>query len=154
MRLWAALYLAIWVVFLEFLLAMIPFAQPLLTYLHAGLGVVIVALAYSNYANLRQTTVPGRLKRVSQVTLALAVLVVVLGPLLLFNVGAGWSVVGAITVWNLLLFVHVVNAFAVLTQMAAVAVAYDMWEEKEFLEETRPGEIPRNPSSRPAKPAR
>jgi hypothetical protein len=31
--------------------------------------------------------------------------------------------------------------------MAAVAIAYDMWAEKEFLEETRPGEIPPNPAT-------
>jgi hypothetical protein len=145
MKLWAALYLAIWIVFLEFLFAMIPFWQPLLTDLHAGLGFVIVALAYYNFAALRQTTVPGRVKRIASATIALAVLVAILGPLLLVNVGAGWPILFGITVWNVILFVHVVNAFAIITQMAAVAIAYDMWEEKEFLEETRPGEIPPYP---------
>ncbi len=146
MRLWAALYAAIWVVFLEFLLAMIPQWQPFLSYLHDGLGFVIVVIAYLNFAALRQTTVPGRVKRIAWATLYLAVLTVFLGALVVFHVGSGWPIAFGLTVWNLLLFVHVVNAFAILTQMAAVAIAYDMWEEKEFLQETRPGEIPPAPA--------
>jgi hypothetical protein len=146
MRLWAALYAAIWIVFLDFLLSMTPFWQPLLTYLHAGLGFIIVLIAYYNFAALRRTTVPGRMKRIASATFSLAILVAILGPLLLFNVGAGWLILFGITVWNAILFVHVVNAFAIITQMAAVAIAYDMWEEKEYLEETRPGEIPPNPA--------
>ncbi|MGQ0796413.1 MAG: hypothetical protein ACT4OI_00900 [Methanobacteriota archaeon] len=51
------------------------------------------------------------------------------------------------TVWGLILFIHVVNAFAIITQAAAVAIAYDMWEDKEFLKETAPGEIPAVPAS-------
>jgi hypothetical protein len=154
MKLWAALYLAIWIVFLEFLFAMIPFWQPLLTYLHAGLGFIIVTLAYYNFAALRKTTVPGRVKRIASATFSLAVLMAVLGPLLLVNVGAGWSILFGITVWNVILFIHVVSAFAIITQMAAVAIAYDMWEEKEFLEETRPGEIPPNPAQARSKTTR
>lgn len=146
MRLWIALYGAIWVVFVEFLLAMIPFGQPYLTYLHAGLGFVIVGIAYYNFTALRTTTVPGRVKRIASATWYLSILAAVLGPLLLLNVGSGWSVLDGITVWNGILFLHVVAAFAIITQMAATAIAYDMWEEKEFLESTRPGEIPPNPA--------
>jgi hypothetical protein len=153
MRLWAALYLSIWVVFLEFLLAMIPFGQPYLIYLHAVLGLLIVAIAYSSFSQLRRTTVPGRLKRIASATFTLTLVMAVLGSLLFFNVGSGWAILYGITVWNVLLFFHVVNAFAILTQMAAVAIAYDMWEEKEFLEETRPGEIPPNPAASRSKAA-
>ena len=153
MRLWASLYGAIWVVFLEFLLAMIPFGQPVLIYLHAGLGFVILGIAYYNFSALRQTTVPGRVKRIASATFYLAILMVILGPLLLLNVGTGWPVLDGITVWNGILFIHVVNAFAIITQMAATAIAYDMWEEKEFLEETRPGEIPPNPAQARSRPS-
>ena len=145
MRLWIALYGVIWVVLVEFLLAMIPFGQPYLTYLHGGLGFVIVGIAYYNFAGLRKTTVPGRVKRIASATWYLAILMAVLGLLLFFNVGAGWAVLDGITVWNGILFLHVVTAFAIITQMAAAAIAYDMWEEREFLENTRPGEIPPNP---------
>ena len=147
MRLWAVLYLAIWVVFIEFLFAMIPQGQPLLSYLHYGLGFVIVGLAYYNFTALRQTTVPGRVKRIAYATLYLAVLVVILGIPLAFHVGTGWPILSGLTVWNLIIFLHVVNAFAILTQMAAVAIAYDMWEEKEFLQETKPGEVPPAPAA-------
>ena len=142
MRLWAALYAAIWVVLLEFLLAMIPQGQPFLSYLHDALGFVIVGIAYYNYAALRQTTVPGRVKRIAFATFYLAVAMGVLGLLLVFHVGAGWPILFGLTVWNLIIFIHVVNAFAIITQMAAVAIAYDMWEDKEFLQDTHPGEVP------------
>ncbi len=146
MRLWQSLYLAIWVVFLEFLLSMIPFWHPLLIYLHAVLGLIIVYIAYHNFATLRATTVPGRLKRITSATFSMSILMVILGPLLFFNIGTSWPLFGGITVWNAILFIHVVTAFGIITQMAAVAIAYDMWEEKEFLEETLPGEIPPNPA--------
>ena len=153
MRLWAALYGAIWVVLVEFLLAMIPEWRPFLIYLHAVLGFIIVFLAYSNFVNLRQTTAPGRIKRVASATFYLAVLMAILGPMVFFNVGAAWSILFGLTVWNLILFVHVVNAFAIITQMAATAIAYDMWEEKEFLQVTRPGEVPPTPTMTPSKSA-
>jgi len=152
MRLWAALYIAIWVVLLQFLLAMIPFGQPYLLVAHYALGFVIIVIAYSNFANLRMTTVPGRVKRTAVATFYLSILMGVLGALLLLNVGSGWKLFDGISVWNGILFLHVINAFAIITQMAAVAVAYDMWEEKEFLQETRPGEIPRNPATARPKP--
>ena len=146
MKLWVSLYLAIWIVFLEFLLAMIPFWQPILIYLHAVLGFGIVAIAYSNFARLRETTVPGRIKRIAHASFWLSIMMATLGPLLLLNVGTGWPILDGITIWNAILFLHVTTAFGIITQMAAVAIAYDMWEEKEFLQETRPGEIPPNPA--------
>jgi hypothetical protein len=146
MRLWAALYAMVWVVFLEFLLAMKPSPGPLFLDLHFALGLVIVALAYSNMRALRETVVPGRLKRITIATFDIALAMVVLGLLVWFNVGAGWSLAFGVTVWQFFLFLHVVNALAVITQSAAVALAYDMWEEKEFAQQTRPGEVPPNPS--------
>ena len=152
MRLWASLYAAIWIVLLQFLLAMIPFGQPYLLVGHYVLGVAIIGIAYTNYASLRRTTVPGRLKRTASATFYLSILMGFLGALLLLNIGSAWQLFDGISAWNAILFLHVVNAFAIITQMAAVAVAYDMWEEKEFLEETRPGEIPRTPGQPRAKP--
>jgi hypothetical protein len=153
MRLWAALYGAIWIVFVEFLLAMAPQGRPYSLYGHFALGFGIVAIAYYNFDALRRTTAPGRVKRIASATYYLAIVTAVLGIPLVFNVGAGWPLVPGITVWNLIMLVHVANAFAIITQMAATAIAFDMWEEKEFLGETRPGEIPPNPSN-PVAPAR
>ena len=146
MRLWAALYGLIWLVFLEFLLAMVPLAQPFLTYVHAGVGLLIVLITYYNFAGLRATTAPGRIKRVASASFQLSLVVVVLGALVLLNVGSTWPILFGVTVWGAILFFHIVNAFAIITQVAATAIAYDMWEEKEFLRETRPGEIPPAPT--------
>lgn len=152
MRLWVALYLMIWVVFLEFLLVMIPVAQALLLPLHAVLGVVILGAAYSNFSALRKTRAPGRLKRVARATFWLTVLMVFLGVLLFFNVGAAWNLpLVSISVYHAVLFIHIVNAFAIITQAAAVAIAYDMWEEHEFDQETEPGVVPGLPSPSPTR---
>jgi hypothetical protein len=45
----------------------------------------------------------------------------------------------------MILFLHVMIGFAIITQAAAVAIAYDMWEDKEFTKETAPGEVPDMP---------
>jgi hypothetical protein len=147
MRLWGVLYLAIWVVLLEFLLAMIPEGQSVLVYFHAALGFLIVLLAYYNRTALRQTTAPGRIKRIAAATFSLSIVLAVLGPLIFFNLGSGWPILFGLTFWNGLVLLHVVTAFAVITQMASTATAYDMWEEKEFLKETQPGEVPPPPTA-------
>jgi hypothetical protein len=141
-KLWVALYGAIWVVFLEFLLAMVPQGRPGVLYAHFVLGFLIVGIAYSNYRALRRTASPGRIKRIASATFSMSILMAVLGLLLVFNVGAGSPVFTGVTAWNLILFVHVTTAFGIITQMAAVAIAHDMWEEREFLQETNPGEAP------------
>jgi hypothetical protein len=146
MRLWAAFYGAIWVVFLEFILAMAPQARPFTLYGHYALGFAIVAIAYYNFVAVRATTVPGRLKRIASATLSLSVLMAVLGPPLAFNVGSAWTILPGVTVWNLILLLHVTTAFGIITQMAGTAVAYDMWEEKEFLELTKVGDVPPDPN--------
>jgi hypothetical protein len=151
MKLWAALYGSIWVVFLEFLLSMVPQGHPWVLYAHYTLGFLIVGVAYYNYRAIRGSTVPGRIKRIVSATLSMSVLMAVLGPLLVLDVGTGWPIFTGVTVWNLILLVHVTTAFGIITQMAAVAIAYDMWEEKEFLEETKSGEVPR-PSAPGPKP--
>ncbi len=145
-----ALYGMIWIVFLEFILAMTPNAPTALEYVHVALGFVIAGLAFYDFNGLRQTAVPARVKRIANSTLQLSVVMGILGLLLFFNVGAGWTILFGVTVWGLLLFIHVVNAFAIITQAAAVAIAYDMWEDKEFAKETAPGEVPPPPAPKAA----
>jgi len=147
MKLWVALYAMIWLVFVELWLAFTPLAHPVPLYLHVALGVLIVALAYSNLSALRASTVPGRVKRTARATFALCLLMAVLGAALYFHVGANWQIVGGITFEGGLRFLHFVNAVAILSQASATAVVYDVWEEKEFLQATAPGEIP--PPGRP-----
>ena len=146
MKLWSALYAAIWVVLLEILLGLWPSPPIVVPYLHLVLGLLIVGIAYSNRTHLVATRVPGRVKRIAGVTLAFSILMVFLGLALEFNVGSSWSILG-FSLFQLVLFLHVVFAMAIITQMVAVAIAYDMWEDHEFEKETAPGEIPPPPSS-------
>jgi hypothetical protein len=154
MKVWSALYAMIWIVLVEFILAMSPLWRPVTTYLHIALGVLLVAIAYSNFTALRATTVPGRVKRISYATFGLCLVMIPLGILVFFNVGTGWPILLGVSVGTVIIFLHVVNAFAIITQASAAAIAYDMWEEREFLADTRPGEVPPAPTpGRPSVPA-
>jgi hypothetical protein len=153
MKLWAALYAMIWIVLVEFLLAMTPGGSPLLIYPHVILGVAIVGLAFYNFSGLRKTRVPGRVKRIAQAYFNISVLVAILGALIFFEVGKAWSIpLINVSFYGIILFLHVVNSFAIITQAAAVAIAYDMWEDHEFEKETEPGIVP--PMPMPQKDAR
>ncbi|VVB95510.1 Uncharacterised protein [uncultured archaeon] len=146
MKLWAALYAMTWIVFIEFLLAMTPGGSPVLIYLHVILGVAIMGLAFYNFSGIRKTRVPGRVKRIAQASFNLSMVAVILGALIFFNIGKARSVPPVnVSVYGLILFFHVVAAFAIITQAAAIAIAYDMWEDREFLEETEPGIVPPMP---------
>ena len=145
MKLWGALYGAIWVVVLEILLGLWPRPPAIVPYFHIVLGLVIVWIAYSNRSHLNATRVPGRVKRIAGVTFDFSIVMVVLGLVLEFDIGTSWAVLG-LSFFQVLLIFHVVFALAIITQMAAVAIAYDMWEDHEFEKETIPGEIPARPS--------
>jgi hypothetical protein len=145
MKIWVALYGFIWVLLLEFLLGLWPNAPFVVSILHAVLGLIIVVIAYYNRVALYATRAPGRVKRIAGATFGLTILMAVLGVLLWFHVGASWSVLG-FSVYQAILVFHVVNALAIITQVAAVAIAYDMWEDREFEKETKPGEVPPPPT--------
>jgi len=150
MRLWSALYLAIWVVFLEFLLGLWPAPPAPVPYFHLVLGAAIVPITYYAYAGLRRTRVPGRVKRVARASYGLSIVTVVFGFLLWFNVGKAWVIpLANLSVYDGILLLHIVNAIAIITQLAAVAIAYDMWEDHEFEKETEPGEVPPPPVPSP-----
>jgi hypothetical protein len=143
MKLWSALYLAIWIVLLEILLGMWPDPPAVVPYLHLALGLGIVIIAYYCFDRLRRTRVPARVKRVARASWSLSVVMVVLGFLLWFNIGSSWIIPGLnLSVYRGILLLHVVNAVAVITQLAAVAIAFDMWEDHEFEKESEPGQVP------------
>ncbi len=144
MKLWESLYAMIWIVFIEFLLAMTPLVSTVLIYLHVALGVAIVGLAFYNFSGIRSTRVPGRVKRISQASFNLSVAVAILGVLLVLDIGRAILLIN-VSVYGLILFFHVVIAFAIITQAAAIAIAYDMWEDHEFVKETEPGVVPPMP---------
>jgi len=158
MKLWQALFAMIWIVFMEFLLAMSTHVfesgilPTVLIWLHVALGFGIIALAFNNFDGVRKSTIAGRVKRTAKSTFQLSILMAILGVILLFKDSLSWQFpVVNLSLYYVLLFVHVVNAFAIITQAAAVAIAYDMWEDKEFNQETAPGEVPEMPA--PAKPS-
>lgn len=146
MKLWATLYAMIWIVLIEFLLVMTPGSSSVLIYLHVVLGVAIMGLAFYNFSNIRNTRIAGRVKRIAQASFNISVMVAILGFLLFFDVGRAWIIpLVNVSVYGLILFFHIISAFAIITQAAAVAIAHDMWEDREFVEETKPGVVPPMP---------
>ncbi|HEY9205851.1 MAG TPA: hypothetical protein VIO58_08005 [Candidatus Methanoperedens sp.] len=146
MKLWMTLYAMIWITLIEFLLAMTPGSSSVLIYLHVILGIAIVGLAFYNFSGIRNTRVPGRVKRISQASLNISIMVAILGALIFLDVGSLWFIpVINVSIYGLILFFHVFSSFAIITQAAAVAIAHDMWEDKEFAEETEPGVVPPMP---------
>ena len=147
MKLWVTLYTMIWIVFIEFLLAMTPGTSSVLMYLHVVLGIPIISLAFYNFSGIRSTRVPGRVKRIAQASLNLSVVGAVLGAPLFFDAGRAQVIpLIKVSIYGLILFFHVVIAFAIITQAAAVAITYDMWEDHEFVKETEPGIVPPMPN--------
>jgi len=160
MKLWQSLYAIIWIVLMEFLLVLTPTdgnvtLRLVLAYGHVGLGLVILGLTYLNFNTLRMTRVPARVKRIAKSTFRLSILMAITGFLLVpYAEGTDVSHIGqtlvipviGVSIYGLILLVHVVNAFAIITQAAAVAIAHDMWEDKEFVKETEIGEVPAAPS--------
>jgi hypothetical protein len=131
-----------WLSFLQILVAFLFVAPLAFPYPHVAIGLAIAALAYSVFRGILQTRAPGRMKILAASTFFISVVMILLGALLLFQVGAGWSlprVPG--TVNDLILVLHVALAFAILTHAGALFLAYDMWEGHDFEIETSPGRI-------------
>ncbi len=144
MKLWMSLYVMIWVAFIAFMLAMTPGASIVLQYLHIVLGLVIIGLASYNFNGVRWTSVPGRVKRIAKTTFILSIAIGVLGLPLYFGIGG--PILFGVTIGGMFLFLHVVVGFAIITQATAIAIAYDMWEDREFAKETAPGDVPDMPA--------
>ncbi len=146
MKLWAFLYAMIWIVLIEFLLAMTPGGSSVLIYLHVLLGVAIMGLAFYNFSGIRNNRIAGRVKRIAQASFNISVTVAILGVPLFFDVGRAWVIpLINVSIYGLILFFHVFSSFAIITQAAARAIAHDMWEDREFTEETEPGIVPPMP---------
>ena len=128
MRMWKQLYLIVWLTFLQIIIILIPFLWSGLVDLHAALVFVILGLAHYDYATLKRTDAPNRLKRIAKSTAALATFQVILGIILYSNLRLNVS----IPLVQVVTFIHLVTALAIITQAASVATAYDMWEEHEY----------------------
>ena len=123
LKLWAGLYLLIWLAFLQFF---VIFFSDLfgVDYLHFLVGFVVLVLAIVNYRGLMKTSAPDRVKRISKVIPGMVGFDGLLGiALVLIEDGTvHWAV-------NIM---HLAVALAIIAQASSTATAYDMWEEHEF----------------------
>ena len=146
MKLWMALYAMVWIALIEFLLVMTPGGSSVLIYLHSILGIAIIGLAFYNFSGIRKTRVMGRVKRIAQTSYILSVTAGISGVLIFFDIGKTPVIpVINVSIYGLILFFHVIFAFAIITQATAIAIAHDMWEDKEFEKETEAGVVPPHP---------
>lgn len=146
MKLWMALYAMVWITLIEFLLVMTPGGSSVLIYLHSILGIAIIGLAFYNFSGIRKTRVMGRVKRIAQTSYILSVTAGISGVLIFFDIGKTPVIpVINVSIYGLILFFHVIFAFAIITQATAIAIAHDMWEDKEFEKETEAGVVPPHP---------
>lgn len=128
MTVWKQLYAMVWLAFLQILIITLPRFSIYLVDAHVALGLVILALAHYNNAQIKKTECPNRLKRIVKSTAILATFQIILGVILYVNLrlGVGIPLVSVVT------FLHIVTALAIITQAASVATGYDMWEEHEY----------------------
>ena len=128
MKMWHQLYLIVWLAFLQIIIILIPRIGIYLVDVHVVLGIVILGLAHYDYAKLKRTAAPNRLKRIAKSTAALATFQVILGIILYANLRLNVSV----PLVDVVIFLHLATALAIITQASSVATAYDMWEEHEY----------------------
>lgn len=129
MKTWVALYLLIWVVFLEMLIILFPvFGEQASEGLHEVVGVAVVVLAYYAFLKVQKTSCPYRIKLITRTTTILAIIAGLIGVIL--SLPGSYALTGSIE--EFVLFLHFGLAVAVITQASSSATAYDMWEEKEF----------------------
>jgi hypothetical protein len=123
LKLWAGLYLLIWLAFAQFFVIVFS-EQSAALYLHFVVGLAVFVLAIMNYRGLGRTSAPNRVKRISKAIIGMTAFGGILGfPLYLFKDGTiHWTI-------NVL---HLAVALAIIAQAASTATSYDMWEEKEF----------------------
>jgi hypothetical protein len=126
MRTWILMYALIWAAFVQVVLAFFP---PIMAFsatldIHLLVGLVVVVLAWYVFVLVRGTKCPDRIKRITKTTAYLGVFQAVLGLLLYLAPLSSYD--------EVILFLHAVNAVAIISQASSSATAFDMWEEKQF----------------------
>ena len=98
------------------------------------LGLVILALAHYDSVQIKNSEAPLRLKRIVKATAVLATIQLILGAVLFLNIRfqVGVPLIEVVS------FLHLIIALAIITQASSVATAYDMWEEHEYAPSPRP----------------
>jgi len=127
---WKSMYLVIWIALIQILFILFsPLSDVLNLPVHVVIAVAILGLTFTIYQNVRRTSCPDRIKRITKTTWYLAIFQGVLGIVLALGVALSFGsiYVGVVSI------LHVGNALAIITQASSSATAYDMWEEKEFV---------------------
>ncbi len=135
MSLWKQLYAMVWLAFLQIVIIILPRFTIYLVDLHVALGLIILALAHYDNAQIKKTDAPNRLKRIAKSTAILATIQIILGVILYANLRLNVNV----PLESVISFIHLVTALAIITQASSVATAYDMWEEHEYTASPKAG---------------
>lgn len=122
------MYLVIWVAFLQILFIFFAPKSSVIIAIHVLIGIGIVGLTFHVSRGVSRTDCPDRIKRISRTTFFLAILQGILGILLALGSAFTWPSLAI----KFVLFLHLGNALAIITQASSTATSYDMWEEKEF----------------------
>ncbi|MDG6899998.1 MAG: hypothetical protein JRN44_03845 [Nitrososphaerota archaeon] len=129
MDVWRSMYMIVWAAFFQIIFILFsPLNESINIGVHVVVALAILVLAFHVYRSVGRTSCPGRIKRITKATWYLAVLQAILGGALVLGIMLAW---GSLYV-DVVSFLHVVNALAIITQASSSATAYDMWEEKEF----------------------
>lgn len=128
MSIWKLLYAMVWLAFLQIVIIILPQFTPYLVHAHVILGLIILMLAHVDFAQIKKSDAPNRLKRIVKSTAILATIQPILGIILFANAVLNVDVPFV----EVVSFLHLVTALAIITQAASVATAYDMWEEHEY----------------------
>jgi heme A synthase len=118
----------VWLAFLQIVIIILPQFTPYLVHAHVILGLIILMLAHVDFAQIKKSDAPNRLKRIVKSTAILATIQPILGIILFANAVLNVHVPFV----EVVSFLHLVTALAIITQAASVATAYDMWEEHEY----------------------
>lgn len=137
---WKAMYLIIWIAFLEIMFILFsPFGDSVNLAVHVVIALAVLGLAFTIYKGVDRTSCPDRIKRITRATWYFAIFQGVLGIALAVGEMLSWGSIYVGTVG----FLHVATALAIITQASSSATAYDMWEEKEFQVPLVPSTAPR-----------
>ncbi len=129
MKVYVPLYGMIWLVLVEFLTLMLaPRGSQLAMAAHILIGAGIIALAFVNMRNVDRTAAPARTKRIARAAFSVSAAGGAIGVLLYFNIAPSLGLFRG----GFLYALHLMAAFAVITQAASIATSYDIWEEREF----------------------
>ena len=142
MKTWQGLYGIIWLMLIDIMIQSRGIDFPYVEYVHMLLGASTLALAFYNYSNVVKTAVPDRTKRITRTYAMLAVVQGVLGAVIYLVDTLPLDDTLGICQLGIARSLHFVAAIAMITQAAAAAISFDMWEDKEFLKESTPGAPP------------